>query len=250
MSDLKYSGINPDELSEYMTRALAIDQELNYRLECADMIEEVRLLQEQARCCFKTLAQVQNSLEVARYDLKKVHPVTFHLSDTVDDLVSMTRSKMRRSSIKITCDVEERVMCIADPDRFSACFVNLVVNALQNVDRDAGSVRVRLKKVSDFAAVSVIDNGYGMNHSELTEYMEREDDSRGFGILKKFCESVGTNPIFETLENGGFSVTIKVPLAPPSSKLEMNSDVPPPKMGTVSPCAVLLYKLDEATVTL
>lgn len=250
MKDIGTTGINPEVIREQMTRALTIDQELNYRLESADMIEEIRLLREQALCCFKTLAQMLNYLEIKQYEDFRTRPMNFNLSNRVDDIVSMVRSRMRLSRIEINDDIEKCVMCCADPDRFSYCAVNLIVNALQSVDAEEGSVLVTVRKKFDYAIFSVIDNGYAMTQQQLAEYMEREDGSRGFDILKKFCESVGTTPIFETTENGGFCVTIKIPLPSPDEKIELNSDAAYLKTGTMSPYSILLYKLDDAIAIL
>ncbi len=249
MNNSSRSGINPEKISEYMNRALSIAQELNYRLECADMTEEISLLYEQTRCCLKTLAQVQNSLEIAQYDGGRVRQVRFNLSDSVDDIVSLVRSRMRKSPIKIESDTEKSIDCIGDPDRFAACFVNILVNALQNVDREEGEVKVVVRKRFDCALVSVIDNGYGMTQFQLEQSL-RSDGGKGFDVLKRFCGSVGTSPLFETTENGGFSVTLKVPLAPPPEKLELHSDYIPPKIGPTAPCTALIYKLDEAAIVL
>lgn len=250
MNDKKSSGIDPAEISRIMTHAVALAQELNYRLECADMIDEARLVKEQIRCCMQTLAMVQNDLEMSQYETGRVQAVRFNISEAVDDLVSMVRSKMRRSKMKIECEVENGLIALADPDRFLTCLMNLIVNSLQKVDQEEGAVLVTVKRRFDVAAVSVIDNGYGMTQQQLGEIVNSGNGSRGLDILKKFSESVDTSPLYETIENGGFRVTVKVPLAPPEDDLEFKSDIVQPKMGTFSPCLVLLYKLDDAAISL
>lgn len=250
MFDFKKYGIDTDIIRESLTRALTIAQELNYRLESEDMIEETRLVNEQARCCFKALAQVVNCSEMEKYAEGKIKPIKFGISSAVEDISAMAASKMRRSRIKISCDVEPDLKCIADPDRFEACLVNLIINALQNVDREEGSVRIVLRSHFDIALVSVIDNGYGMSQKQLSECMNSEAGARGFDILKSFCDSVKMPPVFETKKNSGFSVTVRVPLAPPDSEIELHSDVRPVNVGTVSPYSVLFYKLDEAWASL
>ena len=250
MYDISKSGINPDEISDLMTRALAIDQELNYRLECADMFEELRILREQARCCFRTLAQVQNIIETSQYSRGRVRPIRFNLSEHLEDIASMIRSKLRSCEITLEFDIDRNVICLADPDRLSFCVVNLIVNSLQNVDKEEGRVKLSLKSSGEVAAVSVVDNGYGMSNNKLEELLAGSGGAKGFDILKLFCESVGTAPLFETTKNGGFSVTVKVPLAPPTEGLEFKASHARLNLGTISPCILLLYKLDDTTVTL
>ena len=238
----------PERISQYMTEAIAYDQMLNRMLESKDLSEELKILREQARCCFKALAQVRNSLEIINYDCGRLSSDAFDISACVEDICSVVKSKMRRSSIDITCEIEQGVKAVADTERFSACLMNLIVNALQNVDQEEGAVRITVKKIGRMAAVSVIDNGYGMSQLELSEKMS--ESGKGFEILRRFCDSVDTNPIFETTENGGFSVTVKVPLAPPSNTVEMRSGEIPPAYGPLSSGAILIYKLDDAIIAL
>lgn len=240
------SGIDPDKISEYMNRALAIDQELIYLLESSERYDEAKLLREQARCCFRALAEVQNEIEICQYLGGRVKPSAFNISDVAEDIFAVVRSKMRNSAITLESDIEPLIYASADADRFSACLMNLIINALQNVDREEGRVRLTLKAKLGYAAVSVIDNGYGMTQQQLSDSLDGEG-SNGFDVLKRFCAAVGTSPVFETTENGGFSVTIKVPLAPPPDKIELRSKARP-RLGTLSPFAVMLYKLDEAIV--
>ena len=250
MNDIENTGINPAILSEFLTRALAIDQELHYRLESADMIEEARLVREQARCCLRSLAQVQNYFEASVYRDGKVRPTVFNLSELMEDIASAVRSRTRSIRIEITYDIEKGVFCLADPDRLSVCVVNLIVNALQNVDQDEGKIKISLKRQPDCANISVIDNGYGMTNGELSERLYRDGGSQGLDILRMFCESVGTKPLTETTENGGLSITVKVPLAPPSDVVELRADVEHIKTGTMAPYTLLIYKYDGASVIL
>ena len=250
MSDIERTGIDPILLSAYLTRALSIDYELNHRLESAEMFEEARLLREQAACCLRSLAQIQNLFEAAAYREGRSEPSVFNISETVEDIFGAVRSKTRNAKVKFGADIEEGLLVTADPERFSACLVNLIVNAFQNVDQEEGEVKITLKRASDFAAVSEIDNGYGMSGAEVSERLSRDDGCCGFDILKKFCNSVGTSPLIETTENGGFSVTVRIPLAPPSESLEFKADIVRMNMGVFSPSSLLIYKYDGASVLL
>ena len=173
MSDIGHMGIDPRLLSEYLTRAVSIDQELNHRLEAAEMFEEARLLREQARCCLRSLAQIQNWFEAAAYSEGRVEPSVFSLSETVEDIFGTVRSKTRNVRIKFGAEIEAGIFCTADPERFSGCLINLIVNAFQNVDQDEGEIKISVKRFSDYAAVSVIDNGYGMTGSEFSSLLAR-----------------------------------------------------------------------------
>ena len=252
MSNNDFSNVNIDLIYKSMTRAVSIAQELSYSLERADMSDEVELVREQARCCLRTLACIQNAAELSVYDSGKINSVEFNLSLFVKDLVNSARSRLRNSKVTLKHQIENQVFVVADSERFAACFMNLIVNSLQNVNRDDGEITVTVKKHFDAAVITVADNGYSMSKEELENFTKRDGAAGGFEILKRFCQSVGIEPVFGGTKNDGFSVTLKIPLAPSykDNDSSMSSDYVPPKLGTLSPSLLLIYKFDESSVVL
>ena len=250
MPEKNYNDINAKAISDHLSYAISLANALNYRLEEKELYEEIRILNEQVKSCYRALAELQNSIEISQYDAGKVEPISFNLSRHIEHLVSTIRSRMISSTIEIIDSIEKGVMCYANPDRLSSCVINLIINALQNVDREEGKVRIIVKRSSDSAVVSVIDNGYAMSSERLSRILAQEDGMHGLDICKRFCRLVGTEPMFETRENSGFTVIVRIPLAPPEDKLKFNSDMVYMKSGSMSPCTILLYKLEEASVVL
>ncbi len=239
---------------EKMARSISLIKELNYRLERQDMADEVKMLREQARCCYYVLAAAQNTLEMGHYQDNDLKPEPFCISDVIDDLLGEVRSKIRANGcgIGIEPEIEPDVICLADPERFAACFMNLLVNSLQNVDFEEGSVRVILKVYENagVASVTVLDDGYAMSPATLEE--RRSDrGAHGFDVLREFSRSVGTEPNFSTKEYEGFGVTVKVPLAPADGDtLTFESNERGACIESFSPGALLMYKLDWIRVVL
>lgn len=248
-----YCELDAEKLCEKMTMAVSLLKEMNYRLERQDMYEEMQMAREQARCCYFVLAQAQNALELQRYDEGNIKPVDFNISNLVQDLISDAGVRTRAKGCEITfeTDIERGVICHADPDRFAACFMNLIVNSLQNVDFEEGTVRVVLKTYANAgsAAISVLDDGYSMTPSDLDEKL-RHVGTHGFDVLRKFCESVGTEPNIVAKENDGFGVTIKVPLASPNPNAIFESNERGAGIESFSPASLLLYKLDWTRIIL
>ena len=244
MNDIKSYGVDPTLIANCMARAITFDEELIFRLETAGMYEEIEMVRQQALSCYKVLASVYNYREMECYREGHVNPRVFNISDFLNDLLSRTKLKMRRSDIQFDYEVENGLVCECDSDRLAACLMNLIVNAYSNVDQEMGHVRVTVKKLFDYAAVSVVDDGYGMTNEEFSRQMN-SDGTRGLNLLREFCKTVGIEPIIDAKAPGGVSLTIRIPLASQEGLLKLESSFKPIKNHTLSPCEVLLFKLDD-----
>lgn len=249
MDPIQTYGIDPHSIDKYMVSALAIDQELSYRLECRDMFEEVKLVHNQALSCYKTLASVCNYIEIERYKNNALHVCDFDVSKFCKGIFSRIQSKMRRSNIEFDFEVEDGLVCRCDPDRLAACLTNLIVNSYACVDNDEGMIKATVRQYSDYAAFTIMDNGCGMTQSEVEKYRNSEGAS-GLHIMHAFCKSVGTEPITATSELSGLSLSFKIPLSPVDDDLKLKSPIEPFKTGLFMPSEILLYKLDGVIVSL
>lgn len=250
MEAIEKYGIDPNRIAQHMRSALALDQELVYRLESRDMIDEVNMIMAHALSCYKTLADVTNYLEMQRYKNGKFNVCDFNVSHYCRDMFGSVQSKMRRSHIKFDFEIEKGIVCRCDPERLATCIINLIVNAYMWVDQDEGEIHVTLKQLFDYAVITVSDNGYGMSQSDFQKH-RNSGGTRGINILYSFCQSVGTIPLIETSNDlGGLQLSVKIPLSPPDPKLRLESPTEVFKTGLLAPSEVLLYKLPNAIVRL
>ena len=98
-------------------------------------------------------------------------------------------------------------------------FNNFIKNAIQAIPTDRhGNVLVSLSADSDFATISVADNGRGIDeeakqHLFQLHFTTKETGS-GFGlaICKNIVESSGGKIWFETEPNKGSIFFVKLPL--------------------------------------
>ncbi len=113
----------------------------------------------------------------------------------------------------------EPIVIIADKDKTTRLFNNLIKNAIQAIPTDRhGNVLVSLSADSDFATISVADNGRGIDeeakqHLFQLHFTTKETGS-GFGlaICKNIVESSGGKIWFETEPNKGSIFFVKLPL--------------------------------------
>lgn len=236
-------NIKSDSISlicKHMYEAISLSGQFAYTLEDKEMYEELEILKRQTSCCFKVLAETINLLEEAKYE--RLSPRIFEVSSFVEDIVRTCRSKLRNTKIDISfeSDFMESYVNI-DSERFAVCLLNLLVNSLANVDREEGVVKVSVKNLITDVRVQIIDNGYGMTSQKISEHLNSETPG-GFSILKKFCETFSVNAMFETSENGGLCVALRIPIA--QGNVDMRSSRTTLGDGTFSSANILLSKLD------
>lgn len=240
---IKKESVN--DICKNMYEAIALSSQFAFNLEQKEMYDELDILKRQTDCCFKVLAQTINIIEMGKYNSAPRCRV-FDVNEFVGDIVSACRSRIRKSRIKL--DFEPYIIPLyisVDPDRFSACLLNMLVNALANVDREEGEVKISAKLISNDVCLTISDNGYGMTVTKATEYMNDDDSFTGFSVLKKFCETFGVSFLFETSENGGFSISLKLPM---TITTDLNSHQVSLNEGTFSAVNVILSKLDFAEI--
>ncbi len=246
MSETKmYTEKEIHEIIDNMVEAISVSEHFMHRLLMADMIEESQMLKRQTDCCFRVLGAVANLNELLAYEKEYMDEESFDLCDFTREIVDSCRVKTRNHLAKIKLDCTDVVMIHCNRDRAAACLMNLIVNSLQQVDPEEGEIKVSVKKRHDFAYLTVSDDGYGMTGVDPSEYT-KEGATGGLAVVNRFCKYVGTTPIIETSENGGFTVTVRIPLA--DGSIVFNASETRPKMGLLSPVNIYLAKIKRFDV--
>ncbi len=245
MSEIKKCNISShsiNTISKNMREAISLSSQFAFSLEENEMYRELEILKKQNACCFKVLAEVANIIEIHKYN----NPLNFsiiELNAFIEDTLGTCRSMLRKTGIVIEFERSRSDAFVKlDSDRFSSCLLNLLVNSFANVDREEGRVKVSVKLLSDCACVQIIDNGYGMDVAKAASYMSDDEVVSGFSILKKFCEAHEASVIFESAENDGFALSLRIPLC--TEVLNLRSPKAVIKNNTFSLANILLSKLD------
>ncbi len=245
MSEKKNCNISQhsiNSISKNMREAISLSSQFAFSLEENEMYRELEILKKQNACCFKVLSEVANIIEINKYNGSLDFSV-IELNAFIEDVIGACRSMLRKTGIKLDFEPSENNAYVRlDSDRFNACLLNLLVNSFANIDQEEGRVKVCVKLLSDSVCVQVIDNGYGMTIAEAADYMNKDDVASGFAILKKFCEAHGAYVIFESSENDGFAISLKLPLCTDVDGLRSPKAII--KNSTFSLTNILLSKLD------
>ncbi|MCD7732715.1 MAG: HAMP domain-containing histidine kinase [Oscillospiraceae bacterium] len=217
-------------------------ERLELSLEDADVYEEIDTVSRIVSSCYKVLSAVINTEEMAKLDEYK--PVSFCLSDLVDDMINVCRSRLRRSSVEFIAEIEDGIYVEADPDRLTSCLMNLIVNAIRNVDNDNGKIRIKISKLKGSASVIVSDNGYGANLEEIEKRLCDKDSNTGLAVVGKFCREAHTNIIVDDNADGGLVFSFRLPLAS-SGEITLKSRKSYIPDNYFSPILVYMAKVED-----
>ncbi len=246
MSDEKlYTKKEIREIIDNMVDAISTSEIFMHRLLMADMYEESEMLKRQTECCFRVLGAVANLDELLKYE-EEYKVEAFDMTSFITDIVDSCRVKTRNHLAKITLNTDGLIWVKCGKDRLGACLMNIIVNALQEIDPEEGRIRIDVKKIGDYGVLTVADNGYGLAGVDLSEY-SKDGATGGFAVIRRFCESVGTTPLFETSENGGFTVTVKIPIC--HEPADLHASITKPRPGLFSAVNIYLSKIKRFDVT-
>ncbi|NTW28770.1 MAG: HAMP domain-containing protein [Coriobacteriia bacterium] len=133
---------------------------------------------------------------------------------------------------EVTLTVNGRApLVLGDVDRLQQVVLNLVDNASRIVG-EGGHVQVELSAEGDLAVLSVIDDGPGIDESDLPRLFDRfyrADSSRtrqsggsglGLAIVRAIVSAHGGHIEAENTPNGGAKLTVKLPALPAEKTLD------------------------------
>jgi len=137
----------------------------------------------------------------------------------IEDAVTLLKN---RSEAKVTIEtsVEDNVDIMADAQKLSQVFVNLLNNAIDAFDSNGGKIVIRAKQAGFKAEIKVIDNGSGMSEDIkrqiFTPFFTTKDKGDGTGlgmaiIESIICEHNGTISV-ESKPGKGTEFTITLPV--------------------------------------
>jgi two-component system OmpR family sensor kinase len=175
---------------------------------------------------------VDDLLMLARGDDESETPnvrVLVDLADVVDEAVEGLRASYPDWPVSVDTDADLAV--IGDPDQLLRALRNLLTNAAVHT-RPGGPIRVESHKDGTFVLVKVIDAGPGLPADEVKHVFERfwrADRARsrarggsglGLAIVAQIMRTHGGDVDFESSPEEGSTVTLRLPGAEASGRIE------------------------------
>ena len=143
--------------------------------------------------------------------------VKFDLRQFFEHIVELAKSYVSNKNInfKINCD---NITIYADERKLEELFLNLVINAIQSIDRMDGNIEINCKKEGKFVNVEIVDDGVGMDEKTLKNifvpFFTTKEKGTGLGlaIVHRIVEEHHGDIFVESEKGKGTKFTVKLPL--------------------------------------
>ncbi len=246
MENILAQALGPDsahstlaEKRDLLERLLArLAHEIRNPLSSLDI--HVQLLEEDLGALAPSLReQLGSRLEIIHGELHRLESIVDHflrlagpsalelerveLPRIVNHVCELLRPEAAARSIQIVTTLPESLPPLqADPVRLTQALMNLVINAIQAVERE-GRIEVTARVTGDSVAVAVRDNGPGIPPATLAPifdpYFTTKPEGSGLGlwIAQQIVTAHGGSLKAQNGASGGAVFTMVLPLRPADS---------------------------------
>lgn len=159
---------------------------------------------------------ISELLEFARpSDLKRSET---HMGDLVGHCLDIVAHEAEFAGVSIIRHLDETLPpMMVDPDRMTQVLLNVMINAIQAMDR-GGRLTVRARVMDSAMVLDIEDTGKGIAHDDLAgvfnPYFTRKKNGTGLGlaIAHKIVDNHGGSIQIHSQENVGTTISILIPV--------------------------------------
>ncbi|MDG1278658.1 MAG: ATP-binding protein [Algoriphagus sp.] len=142
--------------------------------ESGDLIE---VIQRNCQRINQLVTQLLDSTRFSELDIssQSINSLLDEALDTVKDRIEMKKIKIIKNYDPDICKIE------VDPEKVKIALINLIVNAVEAIDRNEGEMKLSTAVKSKFCRVEIEDNGTGISKENLERLFEPFFTSKSTG---------------------------------------------------------------------
>ena len=128
------------------------------------------------------VADLLNATKAMQLDIKDVS-----INKLLDDTLEMAADRIELKHIKVVKKYSEKICGIAvDNEKIKIAFLNIIVNAIEAMEKDNGIIQVRTSVQGNKCVVEIEDNGEGMDDDTMQKvfepYFSNKTNGNGLGL--------------------------------------------------------------------
>lgn len=159
---------------------------------------------------------VMNLKNYSRTDRERM--MEFSLNEGLDSVLMLAKPVLK-TRVKVVKEYGDIPFVACSPSQINQVFLNLITNAAQAIEGDAGTIHVQTRASADRVQVIVRDNGKGIAPQAMPKIFEPffttkkvgEGTGLGLSISKKIVEEHGGTIHAESVLGKGTVVTVTLP---------------------------------------
>ncbi len=150
---------------------------------------------------------------------QKVEMKHVNIKEVLEDVLTITRPKMRHSGIQLVQNIPlEMPIIYGDYDALKQVFMNLILNSLQAMDGDRGTLNVEAIPDNNSLSVIIRDNGEGISENNLKSifdpFFTTKTDGTGMGLAltHNIVDEHSGNIDIQSSPGKGTTVIVELPV--------------------------------------
>jgi signal transduction histidine kinase len=113
--------------------------------------------------------------------------ISANVNDLVDEALELARDRIELNRIKVVKDYQENQCGIwVDKEKIKLSFLNIIVNAIEAMEKDKGVLTIRTIKQGSKCIVEFSDNGHGIDEDTVQKlfdpYFTSKSNGNGLGL--------------------------------------------------------------------
>ncbi|HOJ43070.1 MAG TPA: HAMP domain-containing sensor histidine kinase [Syntrophorhabdaceae bacterium] len=177
--------------------------------------ELLNLLDNITKEIYRVNQLIHNFLLLGKHITLKKEWVPFET--VIAEALEILKDKIRKGIFIEVANVDGNEYIYCDREYMRLCLINLILNAIQAITEEKGTIKIEYGRQDSFSFINVIDSGPGIPESELTRVFEPYYSTKKFGIglgltiTKKFVEEHGGTIDIKSSTDKGTKITIRIP---------------------------------------
>ncbi len=135
---------------------------------------------ENALCCIKKSLKIMSNNLLDLKSLGDLQLDKYDLSDVMNQAISLSEVYIADKKIIIASDFKTNVIVKIDENKFIACLVNIIKNAIEAI-KNVGEIRISCKLNNEFAQIQISNNGEAITKSKQIEIFQDGFTTKSYG---------------------------------------------------------------------
>ncbi|MEP7376283.1 MAG: CHASE3 domain-containing protein [Chitinophagaceae bacterium] len=114
---------------------------------------------------------VSDLLNSTRFEQLEYTPA--NINELLDEALGLARDRIELNQVKVE-KYYEKNLCeiLVDKEKIKLAFLNIIVNAIEAMEKDGGVLKIRTNKQGNKCTVEISDNGSGMDEETMQKLFE------------------------------------------------------------------------------
>lgn len=148
------------------------------------------------------------------------------INSLIEETLELAKDRIELNAVKVeTAYSKELPHLLVDPEKMKLALLNIIVNAIEAMEKNKGVLQVRTRKQADKCIIEIRDNGVGMDEDTLQKlfepYFTAKHKGNGLGLTNTQNIILNHGGNLKVYSKPGEGSTFAITLDPHNAKTKM-----------------------------